>query len=84
MRYTPYSGDPMKILSDNETEIKNQLFMDVGTQLGVKERVYFPLYHPQTNGRIEGFHNFIKASMAKHLSKSLEWDQVNTISLHCI
>ena len=54
--------------------------MDVATQLGVEHRVYSP-YHPQSTGRIEGLHNFLKACMSKHVSKSLEWDQV--IPLAC-
>ena len=37
--YVKFRGS-MKILSDNGTEIKNQLFMDVATQLGVECRVF--------------------------------------------
>ena len=61
----------IKILSDNGTEFKNQLLTDVATQLGVEHKVYSPPYHPQSNGRIEGFHNFLKACMSKHVSRSL-------------
>ena len=57
------------------------MFTDVATQLGVEHRVCSPSYHPQSNGIVEGFHNFLKASMSKHVSKSLEWDQV--IPLAC-
>ena len=39
-------------------------------------KFYSPPYHPQSNITIEGFHNFLKACMSKHVSKSLEWDQV--------
>ena len=53
-----------------------QLFTDVDTQLGVKCKVYSPSYNPKSNGRIEAFHNFLKACMSKHVSKSHEWDQV--------
>ena len=66
----------LKILSDNRTEFKNQLFTDVATQLGVEHKVYSPPYHPQSNGRIEGFHNFLKVCMSQHVSKSLARDQV--------
>ena len=66
----------MKIMSDNGTEFKNQLFTDVATQLGVECKVYSPPYHLQFSGSIEGFHNFLKAPMSKHLSTSLDWDQV--------
>ena len=36
--------------------------------------------HPHTdhsqNGRIEGFHNFLKSCLAKHISRNREWDDV--------
>ena len=66
------SGGTKKILSDNRTEFKYQLFTDVATQLGVECEVYSTPYHPQSNGRIERFHHFLKACMSKHVSKSLE------------
>ena len=58
------SGGSMKILSDNGTEFKNQLFTDVATQLRVEWTVYSPPYHPQSNGGIEEFHNFFKVCMS--------------------
>ena len=66
----------MKIVSYNGTESKNQLFTDVATLLSVECKVYSSPYHPKPNGRIERFHNFLKAYMSKHVLKSLEWDQV--------
>ena len=69
-------GGSLKILSDNGTEFKNQLFTDVATELGVEYKIYTPLYHPQFNGRIEGFHNFLKACISKHVSATMEWDDV--------
>ena len=35
-------GESMKILSDNGTEFKKQLFTDVATQLDVEHKVLFP------------------------------------------
>ena len=35
-----------------------------------------PIYSPQCNGRIEGFHKFLKATIGKQLQKGLEWDDV--------
>ena len=81
MKYMPNSGGSIKFLSDNGAEFKNQMFIDVATQLGVALKSLFPPYHPQSNGRIEELHNFLKAYMSKHVSKSLEWDQV--IPLAC-
>ena len=35
---------------------------------------YTPPYHPASNGRIEGFHAFLKACIAKHVAPQLEQD----------
>ena len=43
-------GGSLKILSDNGTEFKNQLFTDVTTELGAENKIYTPPYHPQSNG----------------------------------
>ena len=69
-------GGSKKILSDNGTEFKNQLFEKVAKELGVEFKCYTAPYHPQSNGRIEGFHHFLKACMSKHISKTMEWDEV--------
>ena len=37
-------------------------------------KLYTPLYHPASNGRIEGFHAFLKACVAKHVAPQLECD----------
>ena len=55
--YTKF-GATAKILSDNRTEFKNQLFKDVATQLGVAHKVYFPPYYPQSDGGIGGIITF--------------------------
>ena len=39
------------------------------------------IYHPASNGRIEGFHAFLKACIAKHVAPQLEWDDL--IPLAC-
>ena len=73
--YSKFGGSK-KILSDNGTEFKNQLFEKVAKELGVQFKCYTAPYHPQSNGRIEGFHHFLKACMSKHITKTLEWDEV--------
>ena len=65
-----------KLLTDNGTEFKNDLFSQVAAQLGVERKIYTPPYRPQSNGRIEGFHNFLKSCLAKHISRNREWDDV--------
>ena len=50
-------------------------------QLGVKHKIYLPPYRPQSNGRIESFHYFLKACISKHITPQIEWDDV--IPLAC-
>ena len=49
---------------------------EVSKELGVEYKVYSPPYRPQSNGRIESFHYFLKACIAKHMAPQLEWDDV--------
>ena len=49
-----------KILSNNGTEFSNRLFETVAKEPGVEHKIYSPPYRPQSNGRIEGFHAFLK------------------------
>ena len=71
--YSKFGGS-MKILSDNGTEFKNKIFKQVAKELGIVHKLYTPLYHPASNGRIEGFYAFLKACIAKHIAPQLEWD----------
>ena len=65
-----------KLLTDNGTKFKNDLFSRVAEQLGVERKIYSPPYWPQLNGKIEGFHKFPKSFLAKHISRHREWDDV--------
>ena len=56
------------------------LFETVAKELGVEHKIYSPPYRPQSNGRIEGFHAFLKTCLAKHVSPSVEWDEVCTLA----
>ena len=73
-------GGSQKILSDNGTEFKNKLFEKVASELGVQRKVYSPKYRPQSNGRIEGFHKFLKVCMSKHIKNAVEWDEAAKIA----
>ena len=42
--------------------------------LGLEYKLYTPPYHPASNSRIEGFHAFLKACIAKHVAPQLELD----------
>ena len=67
-------GGSLKMLSDNGTEFKNKVFEQVAKELGLEHKLYTPPYHPVSNCRIEGFHAFLKACIAKHVAPQLEWD----------
>ena len=70
-----------KLLMDNGTEFKNDLFLRVTEQLGAERKIYSPPYRPQSNGRIEGFHKFFKSCLAKHISRHREWDDVVPLAI---
>ena len=73
--YSKFGGS-LKILSDNGIEFKNKIFEQVAKELGVVYKIYTPPYHPASNGRIEGFHAFLKACISKHITPQLEWDDL--------
>ena len=77
--YSKFSGSE-KILSDNGTEFKNKLFEDVSKQLGVEYKAYTPPYRPQCNGKIEGFHGYLKSCIAKHIINCMEWDEFTDLA----
>ena len=68
-------GSSRKILTDNGTEFKNKLWTEVFKKLRIKQK-FTPIYSPQCNGRIEGFHKFLKATIAKQLETHVEWDNL--------
>ena len=77
--YSKFGGS-LKILSDNGTEFKNKIFEQIAKELGVVYKLYTPPYHPASNGRIEGFHAFLKACISKHILPQLEWDDLVPLS----
>ena len=62
--YLPRHMCPWFILSDNGTELKNQIFDKVTKDLGI-ERIFSAPYHPQSNGKLETFHKFLKPTLKK-------------------
>ena len=49
------------------------MFEQISKELGLEYKLYTPPYHPASNGRIEGFHAFLKACITKHVAPQLEW-----------
>ena len=68
-------GPSRKILTDNGSEFKNKMWEEVYRLIKSEHRVT-PIYSPQCNGRIEGFHKFLKATIGKQMQKGLEWDDL--------
>ena len=68
-------GPSRKILTDNGTEFKNKLWTEVFKKLRTEQK-FTPIYSPQCNSRIEGFHKFLKATIAKQLETRMEWDDL--------
>ena len=77
--YSKFGGSE-KSLSDNGTELKNQLFHKVTKQLGVEYKIYTTPYGPHCNGKIEGFHKYLKSCMAKHIVNNMEWDEFTDLA----
>ena len=76
-------GGSVKILMDNGTELKNKLFKEVIKKLGTEFSIHSPPYRPQSNGKIEGFHRFLKMCISKHINHRLEWDELTPMATAC-
>ena len=76
-------GGSIKILTDNGTEFKNKLFKEVVNKLGTEFSIHSPPYRPQSNGKIEGFHRFLKMCIGKHINYGLEWDELTPMATAC-
>ena len=73
--YCTFEGSS-KILTDNGSEFKKQEMKEVCETLGVKH-IFFPVYTPQSNRQLEGWHRFFKACIAKHIhSGGVELDEL--------
>ena len=69
-------GGSSRILTDNGSKFRNDVFDEVCDKLGIK-RVYSPVYTPQSNGKLEGFDQFFKACISKQLwGNQLEWNEI--------
>ena len=67
-QYLPVHICPRYILSNNSTEFKNNLMDQVLKQLGI-ERIFSTPYLPQSNGKLEVFHKYLKPTLKKLCEK---------------
>ena len=69
-------GGSSQILTDNGSEFKNHEMKQVGEMLGIKH-IFSPIYTPEVNGCLEGWHRFFKACIAKHIrGGGVEWEEL--------
>ena len=69
-------GGSSRMLTDNGSEFKNKEMQEVSDTLGLKH-IFSPVYTPQSNGCLEGWHRFFKACIAKHIhGGGVEWDEL--------
>ena len=73
-------GGSTKILTNNGTEFKNEVFKEMPQTLGTEKLIHSPPYRPQSNRRIEGFHCYLKACIANHMRAGLEWDELTAMA----
>ena len=60
--YLPVNMCPWYILLDNGTEFKTNIMDQVLQQLGMG-RIFSAPYHPQSNGKLEVFHKYLKPTL---------------------
>ena len=73
--YLPVHMCPRYILSDNGMDFKNNLMDQVLKQLGI-DRIFSAPYHPQSNGKLEVFHKYLKPTLKKVCEKNpSNWDK---------
>ena len=69
-------GGSSRMLMDNGSEFKNKEMQEVCDTLGLKH-IFSPVYTPQSNGRLEGWHRFFKACIAKQIrGGGVKWDEL--------
>ena len=73
--YLPVHMCPRYILSDKGKEFKNHLMDQVLQQLRV-DLIFSTPYHPQSNGKLEVFHKYLKPTLKNLCKKDLSnWDK---------
>ena len=75
------AGGSSRILTDNGSKFKNQEMKEVCEILGVKH-IFSPVYTPESNGQLEGWHRFFKACIVKHIrGGGVKWDEMMPLAV---
>ena len=80
--YLPVHMCSRYILLDNGTEFKNHLMDKVLQQLGI-DHIFSTSYHPQSSGKLDVFHKYLKPTLKKLCKKDpSNWDKyINKVLL---
>ena len=74
-QYLPVHMCPRYIVLDNGMEFKKHLMSPVVQQLGI-DCIFSAPYHPQSNGKLEVFHKYLKPTLKKLCKKDpSNWDK---------
>ena len=74
-QYLPVHMCPRYILLDNGMDFKNHLMDQVLQQLGI-DHIFSAPYHPQSHGKLEVFHKYLKPTLKKLCEKDpSNWDK---------
>ena len=77
-------GGSSRILTDNGTEFCSKEMKQISEELEIKQ-VFSPVYTPQANGRLEGWHRFLKSCIVKHIrGTDVEWDDLIPLAVQHI
>ena len=72
-------GHRYALTAVNGTEFENKLFKEVVEKLGMEFSIHSPPYRPQSNGKIEGFHRFLRHASAS--ISTMDWNGMNSHQL---
>ena len=78
VRWVAVWGCPLYLLSDNGPQFASQEFKQRCNELGI-EKIYASPYHPQGNGVIESFHQFLLRSVSAYVSQT-SWALVDIVA----
>ena len=77
-KYLPVHMCPRYIFSDNGTEFKNSCMDQALKQLGI-EQIFSPPYHPQSNGKLEVLHKYLRLTLKKFVRRT-HLTQINILT----
>ena len=71
-------GCPIYLLTDNGAQFSSKGFKEYCASLGI-QKIFATPYHPQGNGVVESFHQFLLRSMSAYISQTT-WPLVDIVA----